>query len=344
MIPKVRLIDVAKEAGVSRVSAGHVLLGSGKGNVRVSEDTTARVLEAGKKLGYQPNRSAQRLRGATGNLIGAIVRTNAPAIERDRLVALERVACKRGYQLLISAMPPSSGFKKVAESTSALSAQGAAGVIILTAGSNLASNERNREILPKTVYFGIPPTIGNAPGVVLDLAHGYQLAVKHLAETGRRRIAVLNVDIGGKRKTFTNYRLDAIKEEAESIPGLKFKSYLVPMVNGIRTPSVELAEQLVDEIVADKMDAIMAFTDTAAARMIQTLTARGLCVPDDVAVCGLNNLAIADLTSPPLTTIDERSEDIVNAQLDLLLEQIENPDKPYRQLKIKPKLIIRKST
>ena len=49
---------------------------------------------------------AQRLSGGTGNLIGAIVHSNAPEIERDRLVALERVAWKKGYQLLISSVSP----------------------------------------------------------------------------------------------------------------------------------------------------------------------------------------------------------------------------------------------
>jgi len=338
------LIDVASEAGVSRVAAGHVLLGSGQDSVRVSADTTERILEAAQKLGYQPNRSAQRLSGGTGNLIGAIVHSNAPEIERDRLVALERVAWKRGYQLLITSVPPGRPFKRALHAALALANQGAAGIIFLNAGIRLAGREGRPDLPAKAVYCGIPSTIGKAPGVILDLAHGYRLAVRHFVESGRRRIGVLNVQFANRQNRFTACRLDAVQAEAKAVKNLTIHAYHLPIDAGHRTPSAEVAEALVEKIVGDDVDAVLANSDMTALRMIQVLHKRGLRVPDDVAVCGLNNLEASALASPPLTTIDERAGDVATAMLELLLEQIHSPDSESMQRIIQPELVIREST
>ena len=343
MSSPIRLIDVANEAGVSRVAAGHVLLGSGKGSVRVSDDAKKRILEASNKLGYQPNRSAQRLSGATGNLIGAVVGPNAPESERDRLVALEKISRERGYQLLITS-GSGGGFKNALESASLLTAQGAAGILFLTAGIRLTGREDNPNLPTHGVYCGIPENIGSAPGVVLDLAHGYRLAIQHFAETGRKRVGVLNVDLGNHRSAFSKHRMNAVNDEANLIGGIEIVPYFTPVEKGSRTITSTVAEELISSAIADKVDAILAHNDTSAARIIQALHNRGLHVPQDVAICGLNNLAISDLTSPPLTTIDERAEDIATAMLEILLERFEAPDAPAAQRTIKPKLIVRQST
>ena len=345
MAKHVRLIDVADRIGVSRVTVGHVLLGSGKDSVRVSEETSERILEAAKELGYQPNRSAQRLSGGTGNLIGAIVHTNAPEIERDRLVALERVARQRGYQLLISSVPPGRPFKRALEAAAALTNQGAAGIIFLNAGILLAGREGHPDLPAKAVYCGTPATIGKAPGVILDLAHGYRLAVRHFAETGRRRIGVLYILFGEKQNEWTKYRLNSVHQEAGLLGGMAVHAYEMPVEAGHRAPAAGVADALLDAIVADRIDAILAPNDMAAVRMIQVLHKRGLRVPKDVAVCGLNNLEIAELASPPLTTIDERACDVATAMFELLLDQIHaRDDAAMNQRVIQPGLIIREST
>lgn len=344
MAKHVRLIDVADRTGVSRVTAGHVLLGSGKDSVRVSEETSERILKAAKELGYQPNRSAQRLSGGTGNLIGAIVHTNAPEVERDRLVALERIAWQRGYQLLITSVPPGRPFKRAVEAAAALTNQGAAGIIFLNAGIRLAGREERPDLPAKAVYCGIPATIGKAPGVILDLGHGYRLAVRHLVETGRRHIGVLNAQFTNVQNPFTACRLEAVQTEAESVKDLTIHVYELPIDAWHRTPSADVAVALVEKIVADKVDAILANNDMTALRLIQVLHRRGLRVPTDVAVCGLNNLAISELASPPLTTIDERADDVATVMLELLLEQIHGRDGPREPRVIQPRLIIREST
>jgi LacI family transcriptional regulator len=338
----IRLVDVAARAGVSRVAAGRVLLGSGAGNVRVSETAAKRIRDVARELGYQPNRSAQRLNGKGGNLLGVIINTNAPDIEVYRLVELERLAWKRGYQLAISALPPRSNAEDAVRLASSLNAQGAAGVVFLTGGVN-ATRVIEMEYAPvRAVYCGIPPVIGSAPGVVLDLAPGYRQAIRHFAATGRKRIGVLGVDRGAFSDVYTDYRLEAVRDEAV-LQGVTIIRAAIEVEEGHITPSREKAESLVDTLLADGVDALLAYGDMTALRMIQVLQKRGLRIPGDMAVCGLNNLEVAEVSFPALTTIDERAGDVAAAMLDLIVAQLQGNETEPAQRVIQPELIIRES-
>ena len=96
----VRLIDVAKRAGVSGATISHVLHGSG-GNIRVSEATRRRVLRVARQLSYKPNRNAQQLRGMRSRILGVIVDTWNMPVMSNRLSALEQEATRRSYRLII---------------------------------------------------------------------------------------------------------------------------------------------------------------------------------------------------------------------------------------------------
>ena len=93
----VRLSDVARSAGVSRVTVSHVLHGSGS-NVRVRDATRERVLQAARQMGYRPNRTAQQLRGARSKILGVIVDTWNLPVMSSRLAALEQEATRQGAQ------------------------------------------------------------------------------------------------------------------------------------------------------------------------------------------------------------------------------------------------------
>lgn len=186
------------------MAAGRVLLGSGAAHVRVSEKAATRIRKAARELGYQPNRSAQRLGGKAGNMIGAIVDTYAPDVEGCRLIALERLAWKRGYQLAVSVLPPGHTLQDVARFTSALGAQGVAGVVFLTAGVDAGKLVKLQDAPTHAVYCGIPSLIGAEAGVVMDLACGYRQAIRHFVSTGRKRIAVLHTDRGPAKDVYAS--------------------------------------------------------------------------------------------------------------------------------------------
>jgi LacI family repressor for deo operon, udp, cdd, tsx, nupC, and nupG len=119
---RARLIDVAQAAGVSRVAVGKVLLGTGGERVCVAERTASKIRAAARRLGYRPNLTAQQLRGMPSRLISVVMSVGAPAVELDRLVQLEKLACASGFQLAVSATPegnPREGVQRVVDSMAA---------------------------------------------------------------------------------------------------------------------------------------------------------------------------------------------------------------------------------
>src|SRR3984957_10003512 len=96
----VRLLDVARAAGVSRVAADHVLNGAGSASVRVSESTRLRVETIARQLNYRPNRAAQQLRGLPSGLIGVIFDSQWPT-NLQRLSLLEQAGIAHGLRFML---------------------------------------------------------------------------------------------------------------------------------------------------------------------------------------------------------------------------------------------------
>ncbi len=96
----VRLLDVARAAGVSRVAAAHVLNGAGNASVRVSPATRRRVENIARELNYRPNRAAQQLRGMPSGLIGVIFDSQWPT-NLQRLSMLEQAGIAGGLRFMV---------------------------------------------------------------------------------------------------------------------------------------------------------------------------------------------------------------------------------------------------
>ena len=103
---------------------------------------------------------------------------------------------------------------------------------------------------------------------------------------------------------------------------------------------------VIDELVVrQKADAIVAHDDFWAGAMIRRLSARGIRVPDDVAVIGYLNHYLADWTDPPLTTIDLQHQEVAIHMVSMLEEMASGKTLSLerRVVTIEPKLIVRKS-
>jgi len=119
---------------------------------------------------------------------------------------------------------------------------------------------------------------------------------------------------------------------------------------GNQRPSPEIIDQCLQQLVVEEeADAILASNDGWAVRLIQGLRRIGKEVPSDVAVAGYDNLDIAEVIEPTLTTIDQCHEDYAKAAVDLMLQSIkersEGKEKSENSVHvIQPRLIVRDST
>jgi len=333
---RVRLADIAKAAGVTRPVAGKVLLGTG-GNIRVSEAAAQRIREAAERLNYRPNSVARQLAGGRSNLLGILMSDRDNKATVQRLFATEREAHRRGYRCVI-------GQVHDVESTLAgyledFEDRGVDGVLHLDTAPDAVA--KRLADVPRAV-FAVKPSIPGAHYVELDRAEASRMAVRHLQERGHRLCGLVISSIKG----YTASERQRGFVEAHEAMGLSVTPP-VWMPGPSATEHLEAATEALDVLVRQKgCTGIVAGNDRWAVALVKAALRSGLNVPRDVAVVGFNNLDIATVVEPQLTTIDQQHDVFAPAAMEMLIKLIEHGPLPLEQrgVTIPPRLVVRASS
>lgn len=350
------LSDVARMAGVSRWVAGHVING-GFGNSRVSRATAERILCAARQLNYHPNHAARTLRGKRSHTFGLLVASAGDPLRSFLVQYLDAEAVKIGCRTLIS---NTIGNKEVGPDQFGACVEDLARRRvdgIFCAVHHWFQGDRAGLLArhPNTVFYEDPGVQG-AVFLSVDRAEAARLAVRHLIGRGRQRIGLAVMSLS--QPTHQDRRRGYLAElQAQGRPidqrlvfdgeafGLAYAHY--NMAQRTWDFPVEIIDRAIDALVRDQhADAIVAHDDFWAAALLRRLRARGITVPDDVAVVGYLNHYLADWTDPALTTVDLEHETAARWMVQLLEEMITNGPLPpnRRAVKINPRLIVREST
>jgi len=342
------LADVARGAGVSRVAAAKVLLGSGGPNVRVGRKTADRVHQVAEDLRYTPNRAARQLAGKRSNLIGVIIDTYSAPVHFERLSLLEREAAELGYRFLVG--QSHDGADWVRDYIEDFRARGLDGAICMAH----QYPGREQEIaeafsrLPCGMFIGKPGRDCDGPAyVAIDLADGVRQAFEHVWARGRRRVGIVlfNMETLSMIRRYEGY-CKALEDHGLT-PNPDLVCGGVPNQPWMGEPSTETMLPYVSDLVSrHKADAILAPNDRAAVMVIKALRRLGRRVPDDVAVVGFDNIEIAAMYEPPLTTVGRMNKELARSAVRLLVRMVEGEDvsAEQRRVTIKPELIVREST
>lgn len=278
--------DVAERADVSVASVSRVLTGAGP----VTDATRKKVMEAVEALQYVPHSGARSLSTSKTQTIGVILPDLYGEFFSELIRGMDLAARALGYHLIVS-----SSHDDAEEASAAIrSMRGRVdGLIVLSPhldAANLATTLAGR--LPILLMNG--GAGAGRPSIVVDNHGGAVQAVEHLIATGRRRIAHISGPTGNL--------------EAET----RLAGYLEAMARaGLPTVVVEGAfdqasgHRVGAELAArtDRPDAIFAGNDMMAVGAMLALQDAGLGVPDDVAVVGFDDVPIAGLMRPGLTTL-----------------------------------------
>lgn len=343
MEERTTLSDIAREAGVSRSATARVLLGTGGDHVRVSEATRNRILKAAHALRYSPNRSAQQLRGRSSHTIGVILDTINTPVMSERFFALEREASHKGYRFFVGHTHGQlDALQDYVTDFEARAVEAIFCLFDLTPDRDVRAKQCFRDF-KKVVFHGRPAWPGGYC-VRVDTRAAVRACVDHLVARGHRRLALAI-------SNSSNDELMTLRRNAfeESIAAQK------PRIKGFTwdadfqsiTPSSEVLDDGVDFMrLQCRADAIISSSDVWATRFILQLQKTGLNVPRDVAVIGYDNLDIARVISPTLTTIDQLHETYARSAIDLLLNVARDHTIPpgKRIVTIDPKLVIRESS
>ncbi len=351
----VTLTDVAKEAGVSRCLAGRVLNG-GTSSARACEKTRRRIERAARHLHYRPNHAARMLCGKRSQTFGLLVASAGDPLRSFLVEFLDARSIKIGCHTLIGNTmgPPQVGPSQFDQYVETFAQRGVDGVFCTVHHWCEGNRKKLLQRHPHTVFYENPHLPG-AAYVEVDREEAVRLAVRHLLERGRKKIglAVMTLSRDTHLARLRGYEKELKAHDVPLDQRLIFNGEdHGPVVSQYNTSinkwnfPFEVMDRVINRLVRDQgADAIVAHDDFWAAALIKRMKARGILVPQDVAVVGYLNHYLADWTDPALTSV-HLCHDVAAEVMVRMLERMvtEGPlPENERVVKIKPQLVVRES-
>jgi LacI family transcriptional regulator, galactose operon repressor len=304
--------QIAKLANVSQATVSIVLRGDPNGSLPAS--TQEAVSRVAKTLAYIPNRAAQILRTQRTKTIACIV----PDITNPFYPALERGAQNRaeaqGYDLLIY---NTDGIRakelKCLDRLLQGCVDGVIGIFFhLNAREFLPLFERNIAIVR---IEGRPQETGPWPldNLFVDNVAAARAATDYLLDKGHRKVAMIAANAGPYATRIQGY-CDALKAKG-------FSTSIVSGSDFSEAQGYELTRRLVSR--AKPPSAIFAANDIMAIGAIIAARDNGLKIPDDLAIVGFDDIPIARLVSPPLTTVSQFQQKLGRRAVEMILERLQ---------------------
>jgi LacI family transcriptional regulator len=320
------MADVARAAGVSRTTVSHVL----SGNRPVAAGTAERVHAAIRAAGYKPSHLARSLRMSrslsVGLLIPDITNPFYPVVARGLQDELQSA----GYQLLISS---TDGHREnIDRLIEGMLDRQVDGIVI--EARDLAPawiREQLGEGMP-LVLLGREPADGATDAVVVNDEQGSFEATELLAGLGHRRVAF--VGAGGPRESGF--------ERARARHGLDPEPVLVRRTELTRAAGAGAVTRLLD--LGSPPTAVVCGNDLIAVGALDAARLRGRRVPEELSVTGFDDIEVATLVTPALTTVQNPAYEIGRASARLVLERLDDAAAPGHRLVLPCPLTVREST
>ena len=337
------LDDIAKRVGVSKTTVYRAL----NGKSRINEETRARILQASKELNYVRNTLASGLRSKRSMVIGIIFSDLIAGHYYSEIFhGIEDVATKNDYGVILGCSK--GDIEKEKKLLLLFTERQVDGIIVApTYGADINSYIKLKE--NKIPFVFIDKSIDNiaADIVTTDDVFGSMEAVNHLIGLGHKKIAVL---IGPEYPCSTIERRIEGYRHSMSNSGLDYDRLIGIGGSGITNQKEYGYRAMLAYLDSDepKATAVFAINDSLAIGAIKALRARGLKVPDDVAVIGCNNDDIDQYFDIQITTISQPKYEMGKRAMEILLERMKrengtaNVDN-YQYVNMKPSLIIRQS-
>jgi LacI family transcriptional regulator len=324
------ILDLAREAGVSKTTVSRVLNDSPK----VADETEERVRKAMKSLGFQVNLAARSLRTTRSALVGLLVPTIDNEIFGRVAQTLTTELAGSDVGLVISTSNWDSGAE-----LRALRALAARGVDALALS---LVNDRYPDVVEFVHAFDRPIVLldrqvrgQNADAVVTDQRPGLTAAIAHLHELGHRDIGLITLP----NRTHTTRGITVSYQAACRRLGLQPRREIAERVD------MSSGAESVDRLVADGIRAIVVCAPSLIlAGALERLDTIGLKVPTDVSIVGYDESPVAFATRPRLTVISRDIDAISQAASRMIVTRLSQPGIAPRLETVLTELRIRDST
>jgi LacI family transcriptional regulator len=330
-VTEVTLKEVARASGCSVATVSRVLAGTRP----VGPETARRVREAAESLGYRPNQVARALRSRSTGTIGLVLPqiTNPffPSLVRE----VEHALHAEGRAVLLADCDDDPK-TEAARITTLLDRQVDALLVIPV-------DERHSRDAVAAAAARVPLVLldrgcgpGVADSVATDNTTGMALVLDHLAATGRHRVCF--VGAAGTDSAAVE-RLAAYEAGAGALD---------PQASGrveLGDFSLEWGRAAVDRILPSRPEAVVCANDLIAVGVLQRLRQLGVDVPGEIAVTGFDDIPMADLADPALTTVRQPVRELAAEAAHLLGHRLAGQkDGPRRSVRLAPELVVRASS
>lgn len=327
----ITLNDVAREAEVSTMTVSRVVNNKGE----ISDKTRQRVQDVIDRLGYRPSHIARGLATNRTGTLGLVVPDNANPFFSELARAAENVAYAAGYNVFLC----NTGEDRERELhlLHSLEQKRVDGLLLC---SPRLTDSRLKQALKRhaaVVLFNRRLTGAGFGLVLVDDRMGGQMATEHLFHTGHRAIGYLAgppTSYSGKQR-LAGYRL-AFKAQ-----GIATRQDWVkpcpPTIDGGRKAALDLLT------VQPQLTSLVCYNDLVAVGALQACAHLGRGVPNDLAIVGFDDIPLAALVTPPLTTCAVPLDEIGRVGMEILLQLIRGEEPIPDPVIIRPEMVVRAS-
>lgn len=283
--------EVAKRAKVSTATVSRVLNGSP--NVR--EKTSARVRNVIAKLNYVPNTHARSLRVGRARMFGLIVSDINNPFFPELIDAFQTSAAEQGIDVIF--MHTNYDPKRLESCIRRMVERSVDGIAVMTSEVDQAALQIAHERVP-LVLMNQPAFAGEHRNVPVEYSTGFREALEHLCVLGHTDIGFISgpADFSSAKRRYQDW--------ATAMRRLKLLVRKDWVVTG--NMRVDGGEYAMRELLSRETcpTAVLSTNDLMALGALQAVSHAGLRVPQDISIIGFDDLPIASMVVPQLTTIE----------------------------------------
>lgn len=336
MNKRVTILDVARKAGVSKVTVSYVLNGRGP-EMGIRHETAERIEQAAKDLGYRPNALARMLSKSRTETLAILFQagnyfSRSAGFNGEILDGVSQACFREDFDLMLHTRQ----VKSAQEEADSMMDGRVDGILMLRDDGDPTLELLVSSGFPVVQFFSHGAN-RDIPSVDCDNVQAGRLAAEHLIELGHRKIAMAT---GTTRSVSATDRMNGVKDALNArgvtcqpewlIPYSSFEGYVAAIKNLLTS--------------VDPPSALIVWYDDLAIRLMNRLQSEGIQVPRDISIVGFDSLGPAESASPALTSVHQPVLQMAFEAALMLISLIRGQPLTNRQRVFEPRLDVRAST
>lgn len=286
----------------------------------VSEKARRAILKAAQESGFQLNVNAKQLKQLHSNTILVVVKGIGNELFAEMVETIQTLIAQTSYQLVVDYMDEDGN--EVARALRLCREKKPLGILFLGGVNENFQQDFPGIDIPCVVVTNnaAPLGIANLSSVTIDDAQAARQAVQTLIDLGHRRIAIIGGDCAVSDTSRLRYEGCLMAMHSNGLPFDPQRDF-----RGVRY-SYQGGYQAMQELLETGADftAVFAMADVMAIGAIRALHERGLRVPEDVSVMGLDGLPLGRYLVPQLATVSQSVGQLASRSVAILLDALEN--------------------